>query len=115
MNNSRDTAKGKTFSDWPIFFQKEWPGQDIASPLGGECVVLTRPSLGTGLFLPGLSTVPDDPQGCDCGDPFDRMLVAQARRHGLCLVTDDPKIQRLYEIDTIPAKKKPKVFKSPKA
>jgi PIN domain nuclease of toxin-antitoxin system len=34
------------------------------------------------------------------GDPFDRLLVAIARRRGLVLVTADEMIQR-YEVDTI--------------
>lgn len=33
-------------------------------------------------------------------DPFDRMLVAQAKVEGLTLVTRDPDIQR-YEVDTL--------------
>jgi PIN domain nuclease of toxin-antitoxin system len=35
-------------------------------------------------------------------DPFDRMLVAQARIEGLTLVTRDPRIG-LYDVPTIPA------------
>jgi PIN domain nuclease of toxin-antitoxin system len=35
-------------------------------------------------------------------DPFDRMLVAQARCEGLTLVTRDPQIHR-YEVDLLPA------------
>jgi PIN domain nuclease of toxin-antitoxin system len=35
-------------------------------------------------------------------DPFDRMLIAQARTEGLTIVTRDPKF-RAYGIDVIPA------------
>jgi PIN domain nuclease of toxin-antitoxin system len=35
-------------------------------------------------------------------DPFDRMLVAQARCEGLTLVTGDPRCQR-YEVAILPA------------
>jgi PIN domain nuclease of toxin-antitoxin system len=35
-------------------------------------------------------------------DPFDRMLVAQARIEGMTLVTRDPRIG-LYDVPTIPA------------
>jgi PIN domain nuclease of toxin-antitoxin system len=35
-------------------------------------------------------------------DPFDRMLVAQARVEGLVLVTSDPLIAR-YAVDIVPA------------
>jgi PIN domain nuclease of toxin-antitoxin system len=34
-------------------------------------------------------------------DPFDRMLVAQARCEGLTLVTRDPQVRR-YEVDVLP-------------
>ena len=34
-------------------------------------------------------------------DPFDRMLIAQARCEGLTLVTRDPQIHR-YEVDLLP-------------
>jgi PIN domain nuclease of toxin-antitoxin system len=33
-------------------------------------------------------------------DPFDRLLVAQARRHGLRLMTADPQLER-YDVDVI--------------
>jgi PIN domain nuclease of toxin-antitoxin system len=36
------------------------------------------------------------------GDPFDRMLVAQAQLEGLVLVTADPKIAA-YDVDRLPA------------
>ncbi len=36
------------------------------------------------------------------GDPFDRMLVAQARIEGLTIVTADPAIAR-YKVDTLRA------------
>jgi PIN domain nuclease of toxin-antitoxin system len=36
------------------------------------------------------------------GDPFDRMLVAQAQAEGLTIVTADPKIQR-YAVTVLPA------------
>lgn len=35
-------------------------------------------------------------------DPFDRLLVAQARLEGLTLVTSDSQIER-YEVQTLPA------------
>ncbi len=35
-------------------------------------------------------------------DPFDRMLIAQARLEGLTIVTRDPRFQR-YAVATIPA------------
>lgn len=35
-------------------------------------------------------------------DPFDRMLVAQARHHGLTLVTRDDRIKQ-YEVSVLPA------------
>ncbi|CAN5865761.1 type II toxin-antitoxin system VapC family toxin [soil metagenome] len=35
------------------------------------------------------------------GDPFDRLLVAQARVEGLTLVTSDPQVQR-YEVTVLP-------------
>jgi PIN domain nuclease of toxin-antitoxin system len=35
-------------------------------------------------------------------DPFDRMLVAQARHHGLTLVTRDEHIQK-YDVSVLPA------------
>jgi len=37
------------------------------------------------------------------GDPFDRMLIAQARSEDLTLLTDDAKI-RTYDVATIPAR-----------
>lgn len=33
-------------------------------------------------------------------DPFDRLIVAQARRHGLRLMTADPRLER-YDVDVI--------------
>lgn len=33
-------------------------------------------------------------------DPFDRLLIAQARSHGLRLMTDDPMMEK-YEVDLI--------------
>ncbi|MGI8903828.1 MAG: type II toxin-antitoxin system VapC family toxin [Solirubrobacteraceae bacterium] len=36
------------------------------------------------------------------GDPFDRMLIAQAQLEGLTIVTRDPLIQR-YDVATLPA------------
>jgi PIN domain nuclease of toxin-antitoxin system len=36
------------------------------------------------------------------GDPFDRMLVAQAQLEGLTIVTSDPKIAR-YQVAILPA------------
>jgi PIN domain nuclease of toxin-antitoxin system len=36
------------------------------------------------------------------GDPFDRMLVAQAQVEGLTLVTRDPVFER-YEVTILPA------------
>ena len=35
-------------------------------------------------------------------DPFDRMLIAQARLEGLTIVTRDPRFQR-YAVATLPA------------
>ncbi|MGE5565392.1 MAG: type II toxin-antitoxin system VapC family toxin [Parcubacteria group bacterium] len=37
------------------------------------------------------------------GDPFDRMLIAQARLEELTLLTDDAKV-RAYDVATIPAR-----------
>lgn len=36
-------------------------------------------------------------------DPFDRLLVAQARRHGMVLVTADPAITQ-YDVEVLPAR-----------
>lgn len=37
------------------------------------------------------------------GDPFDRLLVSQARRHGLVLVTADPAITQ-YDVEVLAAR-----------
>jgi PIN domain nuclease of toxin-antitoxin system len=49
----------------------------------------------------------DDPSrsrasGAPGGDPFDRILVAQAQLEGLTIVTRDPKIAR-YQVAILPA------------
>lgn len=50
-------------------------------------------------------SVADLPVRSDHGDPFDRLLVVQAKANGLRLMTADPKLEQ-YDVDIILCKRK---------